>query len=252
MDSLYYLARISDFRDQYERAVRYYSEVKYGSNTVFSQQRASYLMAHELDDVEGAFLLLDEFADLSPGNAIEVVSMKAQLLVSLERYEEGLALFDKAIKYRPDNQGLVLGRAELTLRIGHLEEAIQAYRSAVKRWPESSMALNALGYTLADQTDQFKEAEKLIRKAIELDPNNPAIIDSLGWVLFKLGQHEEGLGELQRAYAIMDDHEVGAHVVEVLSVLGRVDEALELLEAAEKKDPDSQLLKDVRERYFPE
>jgi tetratricopeptide (TPR) repeat protein len=250
MDALYYLARIADYREQYERAVLLYKDVRFGSNTVFSQRRASALLAHQLDDVDGAFKLLDDFAEASPSNAVDVVALKAQLLISLDRYEEGLALFDKAIEYRPDNENMILGRAELLLRIGRIDEAVAGYRQAIKRWPDSATALNALGYTLADRTDQYKEAEKLIRKALKIDPKSPAIIDSLGWVLYKLGRHEEALHELQRAYAQLNDHEVASHIVEVLAVLGRHDEALELLESAEKKTPDSKLLNDVRERYF--
>lgn len=252
MDALYYLARISDIRERYERAVRLYREVTYGSNTLFSQRRASYLLAHELEDVDAAFVLLDEFAQESPSNAVEVVSLKAQLLVSLERYEEGLELFDKAITFRPDNDNLVLGRAELKLRSGRLEEAIEDYRDAAKRWPDNASVLNAYGYTLADRTERYAEAEKLIRKAHEMDPASPAIIDSLGWVLFKLGKHEESLLELQRAYEQFPNHEVAAHVIEVLVALERNETALETLQMAEVKDPDSELLKDVRERLFPD
>ena len=252
MDALYYLGRISDYREQYERAVRLYGEVQFGMNTTFSQSRAAYLLAHQLDNVDGALELLDNFADASPNNAIDVVTMKGQLLVSLKRFDEGLALFDKAIEYRPDNEGLALGRSDLLLRIGRIEDGVQGYRNAVKRWPDSATSLNALGYTLADRTEQFGEAEKLIRKALAMQPDSPAIIDSLGWVLFKLGQHEEALTELQRAYEQMNDHEVASHIIDVLAALERKDDALEFLETAEKKDPDSELLKDVRERHFPE
>jgi tetratricopeptide (TPR) repeat protein len=251
MDALYYLARIADYREQYERAVLLYKEVRFGSNTVFSQRRASALLAHQLDDVDGAFKLLDDFAAASPSNAVDVVTLKAQLLISLDRYEEGLALFDKAIEYRPDNENMILGRAELLLRVGRIDEAVVGYRQAIKRWPDSATALNALGYTLADRTDKYEEAEKLIRRALKIEPESPAIIDSLGWVLYKLGRHEEALHELQRAYEKLNDHEVASHIVEVLAVLDRHDEALELLESAEKKTPDSKLLNDVRERYFP-
>ena len=117
MDALYDLGRIADYREQYDRAVRLYKEVRFGSNTVFSQRRASALLAHQLDDVDGAFKLLDDFAAASPSNAVDVVALKAQLLISLDRYDEGLALFDKAIEYRPDNESMILGRAELLLRI---------------------------------------------------------------------------------------------------------------------------------------
>jgi tetratricopeptide (TPR) repeat protein len=252
MDALYYLGRIADYRGQYERAVRLYGEVQFGTNTTFSQSRAAYLLAHQLDNVDGALELLDKFADASPNNAIDVVTMKGQLLVSLKRFDEGLALFDKAIEYRPDNEGLALGRSDLLLRIGRIEDGVQGYRNAVKRWPDSATSLNALGYTLADRTEQFGEAEKLIRKALAMQPDSPAIIDSLGWVLFKLEQHEEALTELQRAYEQMNDHEVASHIIDVLAALERKDDALEFLETAEKKDPDSELLKDVRERHFPE
>ena len=252
MDALYYLARIADYRDQHERAVRLYREVRFGSNTVFSQRRASALLAHQLDDVDGAFELLDDFAEESPKNAVEVVALKAQLLISLGRYEEGLGLYEKAIEYRPENQGLILGRADLLLRTGKLDEAIAQYRSAKKRWPDSAMVLNALGYVLADNTEEFIEAEKLIRKALEFDPQSAAIIDSLGWVLYKLGRHEDGLAELQRAYDRMKDPEVASHIVEVLAELDRHDEAMEILERAENQDPDSELLKNVRKRYFSE
>ena len=252
MDALYYLARIADYREQHERAVRLYGEVRYGSNTMFSQGRASYLMAHQMNDVNRALEMLDDFADESPNNAVDVVALKAQLLVSLKRFDEGLALYDKAIEFRPDNEGLVLGRSDLLLRIGRIDDGVSGYRDAVKRWPDSAMSLNALGYTLADRTEQYKEAEELIRKALEIEPESPAIIDSLGWVLYKLGRYEEALAELERAYERMDDHEVASHLVETLAALERHEEALEILETAEKKDPDSELLKDVRERYFSE
>ena len=117
--------------------------------------------------------------------------------------------------------------------------------------PDSPTSLNALGYTLADRTDQFKEAEKLIRKALEFDPESPAIIDSLGWVLYKTGRYEEALQQLEIAYSRFPDPEVAAHLVDVLSELNRKDEALELLVSAESRNPDSELLADVRERRFP-
>ncbi len=252
MDALFYLARIADYREQHARAVRYYQEVRYGPNTLWSQRRASALLAHQLDDVDAAFELLDAFAAASPGHALDVLELKAQLLVSLERHDEGLVMYDKAIGYQPDKEGLALGRCDLLLRAGRLDEAIDAYRAALKRWPDSALTLNALGYTLADRTEEYEEAERLIRKAIEISPDNPAIIDSLGWVLYKLGQHEAALEQLNIAYEKFSDHEVAAHIVEVLAEMQRVDEAREVLLAADEKFPESDLLEDVRARYFSE
>lgn len=252
MDALYYLARIADYREEYERAVRLYREVRTGANTVFSQRRASALLAHQLKDIDAALQLLTDFGDSSPDNAVEMVLAKAQLMAFVGRHEQALEYYDKATEYRPDNEGLALGRAELLLRLGRLDDAIAGYRQAAKRWPKSALSLNALGYTLADRTDEFAEAEKLIRKALRYNPDSPAIIDSLGWVLYKLGHKEEALVELQRAYKLLKDHEVAAHLVELMAVLERHEEALNLLLAAERQDPDSELLNDVRERFFPD
>ena len=250
MDALYYLGRIADYRQEYERAVRYYREVRYGNNTVFSQRRASALLAHQLDDVDGAFELLEKFGEASPNYAVDMLVSKAQLLVSLERFDEGLALYDKAVEYRPDDENMMLGRAALLLRMDRVEDAVDVYRVALKRWPDSATTLNALGYTLADRTDRFYEAEKLIRRALKKEPHNAAIIDSMGWVLYKLGKLEEGLEELQRAYSQLKDSEVAAHIVEVLAELGRHEEARELLESASDRDPESELLENVRQRYY--
>ncbi len=250
MDALYYLGRIADYREEYDRAIRFYREVSFGSNAVTSQRRAAALLAVEKEDVDGALKLLDDFAEETPSYAMEMLVAKAQLLASLEEYERSLALYDQAVSFRPDDESLVLSRAELLLRMDRLDESLESYKAAAKRWPKSALSLNAYGYTLADRTDRYREAEKLIRKALKYEPDSPAIIDSMGWVLFKLGRHEEALVELQRAYDAYDDHEVAAHIVEVLVALERRDEALTFLEAAEEKTPDSKLLKDVRTRLF--
>jgi tetratricopeptide (TPR) repeat protein len=205
-----------------------------------------------MDDPQKALQQLEEFGHSSPSHAVDMVLARAQLLASLERYDEALDFYDKYISYRPDEESALLGRAELLLRMDRLDDAIAQYRAAAKRWPESAISLNALGYTLADRTEEYKEAEKLIREALEYDPDSPAIIDSLGWVLYKQGDYETALSELQRAYEMLDDHEVAAHIVEVLVALDRQDEALVVLEDAESRHQDSELLEDVRKRLFPD
>ena len=250
MDALFYLARIADFRQETDRALRLYSEVRNGEHAVLAQRRASAIIAYEQEDPDRALQLLDDFADDRPQHAIDMVLARAQLLTSLERYEEAIETYDRAATFRPDDEGVALGRAELMLRMGRLEEAIDAYRDAVDRWPDSAMSLNALGYTLADRTDEYREAEKLIRKALRYDPESPAIIDSFGWVLYKRGKNAEALEQLRIAYEALPDPEVAAHLVEVLAVMGREDEALEFLVEAELRDPEDELLQRVRERFF--
>ena len=252
MDALFYLARIADFREESESAIRLYSGVETGEHAFLAQRRASALVAFENEEPEQALQMLDDCADAQPQFAVDMVVARAQRLASLDRYDEAVSSYDRAVAFRPDDEGIALGRAEVMLRMGRLNDAIDAYLDAVNRWPESSISLNALGYTLADRTDEFREAEKLIRKALKSDPESPAIIDSLGWVLFKRGKYEEALEQLEIAYEAFPDPEVAAHLVEVLAVMDRRDEALELLEEAEQRSPESDLLQNVRERFFAE
>ena len=180
-----------------------------------------------------------------------MVLARAQLLTALERYDEALDYYNKARKFRPEDEDTALGRAALLLRMDRLRDAINAYRIALHRWPDSPQLMNALGYTLVDRTEKYDEAEKLIRKALKFDPESPAIIDSYGWLLYKQGKYEEALEQLHIAYHRFPDPEVAAHLVEVLAALERDDEALELLVHAEQRSPNSEHLRAVRERRFP-
>lgn len=251
MDALYYLGRIADHRSEEREAVRYYSQVTRGSNAVMSQRRAAGIIS-EQGNAEMALQHLSEFAKVNPTYAVDMLQAKAQLLASLERYPEALEYYNQVVSYRPDSEGAYLGKAELLLRMGRLDDAIAQYEVSVERWPDSAMSLNAFGYTLADRTDRYKEAARLIKKALKLDPNSAAIIDSWGWVLYRQGEHEEALVSLNEAYEKLSDPEVAGHIVEVLWALERHEEAVATLENAEKRFPDSDILKDVRERYLSE
>ena len=251
MDALYYLGRIADQRDEREDAVGYYAEVTSGDNAVIAQSRAAGILVQE-GEAEEAIELLDRFAAINPNYAVDTLRTKAQVLASLERYDEALEQFDTAIGYRPDEEGLYLSRAELLLRMDRLPEAIEQYRDAAKRWPDSALSLNALGYTLADRTDRYREAERLIRKALKMEPESPAIIDSWGWVRFKQGKYDEALEYLEKAYESLRDPEVAGHIVEVLWTMERYEEATAMLAEAQLLFPDNELLQDVRERLMPE
>ena len=252
MDALFYLAQIADYRREYEHAIRLYADVTSGQNAVSAQRRASALEAFQGEDPEAGLQRLIDFGNRNPQFAIDMLIARGQLLNSLQRHDAALEVFDKAIVFRPDEEGLVLGRAELLLRMDRVVDSVKAYREAARRWPDSANTLNALGYTLADRTTEYREAEKYIRSALKIAPENAAIIDSMGWVLFKLGRYDEAAKQLEIAYEKYPDHEVAAHLVEVLVALERTDEALELLAKADTKDPESELLKDARERLFPE
>jgi len=115
--------------------------------------------------------------------------------------------------------------------------------------PEHADAMNALGYTLADQTDRFDEALALITKALALRPDEPAFIDSMGWVLFRLGRFEEARSQLERAYQLFPNDEVASHLGEVLWMMGKKREAKKLWRKAKDRTPDSPYINDVYQRF---
>ena len=153
----------------------------------------------------------------------------------LDAYARGLAAW-------PDEGALLYARALMWERRDDIERAEADLRRLLVAEPENVHALNALGYTLADRTGRYEEALELIDRARLAEPDNAHIIDSYGWVLYRLGRHEEALVELRRAWSMLKDAEVAAHVAEVLWVTGRRDEAREFFERANALDPENRSL----------
>jgi tetratricopeptide (TPR) repeat protein len=251
MDAYYYLARIADYREEHDEAISLYSQVIHGPNAVISQRRASYLIS-EGGDSAAALEHLQKFGETHANYAVDMILAQAQLLVSQKQYDDALVHYDRIIAFDANREEVALGKAEVLLRMGRQDDANNLYREAVDRWPGSSLSLNALGYTLADRTDRYGEAAKLIKKALELDPDNAAIIDSHGWVLYRQGKYDEALTQLNRAYELLKDPEVASHIAEVLWKLGRNDDALTTLDAANELFPGNELLQGTRERIFPD
>lgn len=245
MDALYYLARIADYRGETDRALALYSQIDSGQHAIVSQRRASSIIVRG-GDLERALDHLQRFGEQQPSYAVDMLLAQAQLLASERQNERSLDIYNRVVTYRPDSERVVLGRAEVMLRVGQSDAAIAEYRRALKRWPDSPMAMNALGYTLTYYGDDLREAAKLIEKAYELEPDSAAVIDSYGWVLHRQGKSAEALPHLERAWEILQDPEVAAHLVEVLWTLGRHDDALTLLDEAEAMGEDHPMLKDAR------
>ncbi len=153
----------------------------------------------------------------------------------LEAYARGLAAW-------PDEGALLYARALMWERRDDIERAEADLRRLLVAEPENVHALNALGYTLADRTERYEEALELIDRARLAEPGNAHIIDSYGWVLYRLGRHQEALVELRRAWSMLKDAEVAAHVAEVLWVLGQEDEAREFFQRAHELDPENRSL----------
>ena len=154
----------------------------------------------------------------------------------IEALDRGLAAY-------PDASALLYARALAWERQDRIDRAEADLRKVLVSEPDNVAALNALGYTLADRTGRYQEALEMIDRARAAEPDNAAIVDSYGWVLYRLGRKEEALVELRRAWGLMKDPEIGAHLGEVLWLLGRRDEARRYFDEARKLDPDNRSLR---------
>ncbi|WNL37905.1 tetratricopeptide repeat protein [Halomonas sp. PAMB 3232] len=220
------LGAIAQSEGDIDNALIYYRQVREGSEFLPARAAAAQMLIEEdrLLDAR-AFLRIERmrydayFSDL--------VLLEVQLLDGQNLASEADALLDRELARTPADTGLRYLRAMRAFERGDLAAMERDLRYIIRSEPDNANALNALGYTLADTDsgERLEEARALIERAYELEPDNPAVLDSMGWVLFKQGEPDEALSWLETAFAQMPDQEVAAHLAEVLDALGRVDKA---------------------------
>ncbi|TBV11528.1 tetratricopeptide repeat protein [Stutzerimonas kirkiae] len=183
-----------------------------------------------------------------PDYAIQLYLIEIEALADLRQGDASWQLIQQALEEYPEDLSLLYTRAMLADRRGQTQQLEADLRFILEREPDNAMALNALGYTLAERTDRHAEALALIEQAHRLNPDDPAILDSLGWVHFKLGNPAKAEGYLRQAYARFPDHEVAAHFGEVLWSQGKHQEARKVWAEALNEQPDSPILKETLQR----
>ena len=238
------LGQMAEFLKRHEEALEWYRGVPGGDQRWVARLRAANVL-HELKrESEALKALHDLQADASaPEDARrDAYILEADLrnkdkngAAELEAFARGLAAF-------PDDPEILYARALSWERRDDIARAEADFRKILVVDPDSTAALNALGYTLADRTTRYQEALELIDRARTAEPDNAAIIDSYGWVLYRLGRKDEALAELRRAFALQKDPEIASHVGEVLWDLGKKEEARKYFEEARKLDPDNRAL----------
>ncbi|HIE55973.1 MAG TPA: tetratricopeptide repeat protein, partial [Chromatiaceae bacterium] len=175
---------------------------------------------------------------------------EAQIYKELGKPEQALRLYGDAIIANPKNPDLLYAGGLLAADMGDIEQAEKDFKAVLKLSPDDADALNALGYTLADQTDRLEEAFGYIQRAYEQMPDSAAILDSMGWLLYRMGKLKEALGYLEKAAAKLQDGEIAAHLGEVLWMLGRKEQAREVWEKAREHAPDNPKLKQTIQRFL--
>ena len=249
MDALYYMARISEIKGDAFKAIELYSQVNSGTNAIYSQRRVSQIMA-ALDKRDAARVHLKRFGQKHPKFTQDMLIAEADLLQSLGKNSEALSLYEDLILSYPNEYQFSLRYAEILLNEGRNSEALKEYEVLAKRFPKNATILNAYGYLLTDYSKDYRKAIKLIKKALKIEPGNPAIMDSYGWALFRLGKYDQALKELKKAYYVYKDPEIAAHIIELLWETEQKEKARIFYLKAKEGFPDSGYLIKLNNKYF--
>ncbi len=245
----YYLGEIAQERKQFDQAIGWYNKVQAGEYYLEAQIRIAEMLAKlgQLDQARGHLSRLRK-QQSSDALKARLYLAEGHLLQEEGKYQEAMALFDEALAKHPGNVELLYGRAMVGEKMGQLDILERDLNAILEKEPDNAATLNALGYTLADKTDRLQEAQALIEKALALKPDDPAILDSMGWVKYKLGDLQTALQYLRKAWAKLPDPEVAGHLVLVLWELGQQQQARETLQKALNEAPDDNRLLKLKQQ----
>jgi tetratricopeptide (TPR) repeat protein len=247
-ESSYYLGRIAEeFHKDPDAAIKWYSKVDQGDNYLEAQIRIAFILAQrgEVDQARGQ---LSAINPQGPGEVLRIYLADGQILRDAGRPQEAIDVFSEGLEELPDNTDLLYARAMTAERLGKLDLMEKDLKRILARDPDNVDALNALGYSLADHTGRYQEAFGYIQRALELRPDSYFVLDSMGWVNYRLGHYQEAVTYLRRALDASSDSEIAAHLTEVLWVMGDKQGARAVWDKALKVAPGNKLLLDVMNR----
>ncbi|WP_017232655.1 tetratricopeptide repeat protein [Pandoraea sp. B-6] len=246
-----YLAQIAQDRKDYPAADKWLSKIREDSNAYLPAQigRAQLLADQGKVDEGRALLHSISIKTSDPREQLALKRAESDLLVKAKRYDEAEKLLAVEVKNHPDDPDLLYQYGMVAELNKHYDVMEKTMRRVMASQPENAQAYNALGYSLTVRNTRLPEALKLLQKASALAPDDPYILDSLGWVKYRLGDKPQALELLRRAYGIQAQAEIGAHLGEVLWESGQQDEARKTWREALKLDGDDDTLRATMKRY---
>lgn len=246
----YYLGQAAEQMKQPEVAAAHYAEVKTGNYLVQARARQAALLARagKLDEARA---LLAFTRGESDAQNVRLVQAQADLLRDSKAHAAAFEVLSEGIKRYPDATDLLYDRAMVAEKLGKLDVLETDLRRVMALRPDDAQAFNALGYTLADRTDRLAEAITLLDKALKLAPEDPFILDSVGWAQFRSGNLSRAQEYLERAYTLRPDPEIAAHLGEVLWARGQRDAAGKLWQTGLQTHPQNEVLLETLRRLNP-
>jgi tetratricopeptide (TPR) repeat protein len=244
------LGQVAEFLERYDEALNWYGSIPGGPDRMRARLHSAKLL-HDIKRKDQAFAdlrAMQSDAAIDDETRSNAYLLEAELRKEDQDDQGELDAYARGLAAYPDDSALLYSRALMWERRDDVPRAEADLRKILVAEPDNTSALNALGYTLADRTTRYAEALELIDRARVAEPDNGAIIDSHGWVLYRLNRKEEALVELRRAYTLSKDPEIAAHIAEVLWMSGKKDEARKYFDEARKLDPDNRALKRALEK----
>lgn len=245
--ALLLLSQIAQERKDTDTALKWLAQVEPGPAYVSAQIRRAQLVA-ERGQLDQARRMLAAIPTDGEREQLQVVGADAQLLRDAGHNRQAFNVLQQALQQFPDNTDLLYDYAMAAEKLDRLDDMERALRRVMRLAPKNQHAYNALGYSLADRNLRLPEALQLIEKALRLAPEDPFILDSMGWVQYRLGKLGEAEDYLRRAYALRPDTEIGVHLGEVLWMQGQYEAAQKLWREARSKDPENDALRSTLTR----
>jgi tetratricopeptide (TPR) repeat protein len=246
-EAAFHLGQIYEDEGNQREALRWFQDAG-GERLLEAQIRIARIHA-ERGETSRAREVIQQLRARHGQDAVQLDLIEGEILRDAKHYEEAMEVFTQALERHPDNHDLLYSRALTAVYVQRIDVLERDLRLIIAQDPQHVDALNALGYTLADQTDRYQEAYEYIQRALALKPDSAAVLDSMGWVLYRLGRHQEALRYLWRAIALLPDSEIAAHLGEVLWESGERQRAQRVWDEALEREPDSEHLRRVLERY---
>jgi tetratricopeptide (TPR) repeat protein len=242
-----YLAKIADKKNQGDAAITWLNKVGDGNHFIESKLIAAEIIAKK-ESIDKALVFLNTIKSDSQDEKLSIIQLKTSLLTRSNRHQEAFQLMQNEASNFTQSPEFKFDYALLADKLNKYDLMEKLLREAIKIRPDYAVAYNALGYSFADRNINLEDAKKYIELAFSISPNNHYILDSMGWLYFRLGKLDSALSFIQKAYDVQSDPEIAAHLGEILWAQGKKKEANDLLELSLQSSPDNEVLKEAFKR----
>ncbi len=246
----FYLGQLNEERKHFDEALKWYGSIGQGGQYINAQARYAGVLAKQ-GRLADARRHLQQVSPQNNQQRVRLTQAEAQLLRDANEYQQAFDLLGQALEKLPDAPDLLYDHAMAAEKVNRIDVLESSLRRLIKIQPDNAHAYNALGYMMADRNERLPEARTLIGTALELAPDDPFIMDSMGWVLYRQGQHKEGIDYLQRAFSLRPDPEIAAHLGELLWVDGQREQARKIWAEMLKDHPQNEVLQKTLKRFVP-